>query len=161
MRDETPAPHWPDLAGRLNGRRHVLPVRVYFEDTDAGGIVYHASYIRWFERGRSDFLRLLGLHHTAMMAAGPEGEGMIFVVRRITVDYLKPARLDDVLEIVTEPGAAGVSSLTLVQEAHRDGATICRAEVVCVLISGKGKPLRLKSALPPALAAFFDAAQGR
>ncbi len=159
MRDETPAPHWPDLSGRLQGRRHVLPVRVYFEDTDAGGIVYHASYIRWFERGRSDFLRLLGLHHTAMMAAGPEGEGMIFVVRRITVDYLKPARLDDVLEIITEPGQTGVSSLTLVQEAVRADTTICRAEVVCVLISGKGKPLRLRSALPPELATFFNGAQ--
>lgn len=146
---------WPDLAGRLAGRGHVLPVRVYFEDTDAGGIVYHASYIRWFERGRSDFLRLLGLHHTAMMTAGEAGEGMIFVVRRITVDYLKPARLDDVLEISTTPGGTGVSSLTLVQEAVREGVVICRAEVVCVLINRAGKPLRLKSALTPEIAAFF------
>lgn len=146
---------WPDIAGRIDGRRHVLPVRVYFEDTDAGGLVYHASYIRWFERGRSDFLRLAGLDHTVMMA--PEGgEPRAIVVRRITVDYLKPGRLDDLLEINTEVVAVGASSLTLRQTASRSGVMLCSAEVVCVLISLSGKPLRLAMHIPAAALGFFN-----
>ncbi len=61
---------WPDLAGRIDGRRHILPVRVYFEDTDFSGFVYHTSYLRWCERGRSDLLRLLGVHHSDLVAPG-------------------------------------------------------------------------------------------
>jgi acyl-CoA thioester hydrolase len=145
---------WPDIAGRIDGRRHTLPVRVYFEDTDAGGMAYHASYIRWFERGRSDFLRLGGLNHASMMAPA-NGDPHAFVVRRVTVDYLRPARLDDLLEIRTEASALGASSLTLKQEAHRGGETLCRGEVVCVLISLSGKPLRIAAHLPEAALRLF------
>ena len=88
--------NWPDLAGRLiatteGQQAHVLPLRVYFEDTDFSGVVYHATYLRWCERGRSDFLRLLGNDHQALLA-GQDGAPAAFVVRRMNLDYRRPAR---------------------------------------------------------------------
>ena len=91
---------WPDLAGRIEGETHVLPIRVYFEDTDFAGHVYHANYLKFCERGRSDFIRLLGIDHQSL-AAPKAGEPGVFVVRHIEIDYLKPARVDEVLEVVT------------------------------------------------------------
>src|SRR5215475_10199806 len=88
MSSDTPS------AGRFEGRTHILPVRIYYEDTDFTGIVYHANYLRYFERGRSDFLRLAGVHHNALLdAADPLG----FAVNRINLEFLKPARIDDAL----------------------------------------------------------------
>ena len=94
---------WPDLAGRIvsdaDGRRHVLPIRVYFEDTDFSGLVYHGSYVRWCERGRSDFLRLIGNDHRALIDGGAGREPAAFVVRRMQLEFLKPARIDEILEV--------------------------------------------------------------
>ena len=84
--------------GRFDGKTHILPVRVYYEDTDVSGIVYHANYLRFMERGRSEFLRLAGIHHMVMLA---NDEPIAWTIRRIEVDYAKPARLDDDLEIHT------------------------------------------------------------
>ena len=91
---------WPDLAGRIEGETHVLPVRVYFEDTDCAGVVYHANFLKFCERARSDFIRLLGIEATSL-ADPAQGEPSVFVVRRVEIDYLKPGRMDDLLEIVT------------------------------------------------------------
>ena len=83
-------PAWPHLAGRLDGGdHHRLPVRVYYEDTDFSGVVYHASYLRFLERGRTDLLRAAGVDQSELHA---DGEGLVFVVRRMTIDYLAPAR---------------------------------------------------------------------
>src|SRR5258708_29966055 len=94
---------WPDLAGRLvedaGARHHVLPIRVYFEDTDFSGLVYHATYLRWCERGRSDFLRLLGNDHQALFGGAGGREPAAFVVRRMALELLRPARIDEVLEV--------------------------------------------------------------
>jgi acyl-CoA thioester hydrolase len=143
--------NWPDLAGRLiedaAGRGHVLPVRVYFEDTDFSGLVYHASYVRWCERGRSDFLRLLGGDHRRLIDGSDGAEPAAFVVRRMTFDFLKPARIDELLEVVTRVKAIGAASLTLVQCVRREETTLVEAEVTVVLISVSGKPLRISSAL--------------
>ena len=143
---------WPDLAGRLgddNGLRlHRLPVRVYFEDTDFSGLVYHASYVRWCERGRSDFLRLLGNDHKALMDAR---EPAAFVVRRLNLEYLKPARIDEVLEVVTRVKELGAATLVLDQRVTRDGVDLCQAEVTVVLLSSAGKVLRLSRALRDAV----------
>ena len=110
--------NWPDLAGRIEGDTHVLPVRVYFEDTDCGGVVYHANFLKFCERARSDFVRLLGIDATAL--ADPEkGEPAIFVVRRVEIDYLKPGRMDDVLEVVTSCAEIGSASLVLQPDAIR------------------------------------------
>lgn len=147
--------NWPDLAGRIEGDTHVLPVRVYFEDTDFAGLVYHANFLKFCERGRSDFIRLLGVHHQAL--ANPEqGEPSVFVVRRIEIDYLRPARLDDVLEVVTRCEEIGGASLTLLQEVRRGETLIVRAKVVVVLVSSSGKPQRLGQLVRGALERFAD-----
>lgn len=135
--------NWPGLAGRITERVHILPIRVYFEDTDFSGLVYHASYIRWFERGRSDFLRLLGIHHSDLIASGRQQEPATFVVRRLEVDYRRPARIDEVLEIHTGCLEIGPVALWLEQTAVRDNETLCRARVQVVLVSRSGKPQRL------------------
>ena len=144
----TNAPSWPDLSGRLtatgSGSSHALPVRVYFEDTDFSGLVYHGSYLRWCERGRSDFLRLLGNDHRALISAA---EPAAFVVRRLTLDYLKPARIDDVLEVTTSVKTLGAASLTLLQRVTRDGVLLCDAEVMVVLVAQSGRVLRLSRVL--------------
>lgn len=141
---------WPDLAGRLiheGGRRaHVLPVRVYFEDTDFSGLVYHASYVRWCERGRSDFLRLLGSEHRALID-GAGGDPAAFVVRRLHLEYLKPGRIDDVVEVTTRVRQATAASLVLAQTVARDEEVLCEAEVTVVLVSSKGRVMRLSKAL--------------
>lgn len=147
---------WPDLAGRLfreaGVQCHILPVRVYFEDTDAGGVAYHASFVRWCERGRSDFLRLLGTDARRMID-GRDGdapgahEPAAFVVRRMTCDFRRPARMDDILEVTTRVKELGGASVTLVQSIARDGRDIFEAEVTVVLVSVAGKPLRLTETL--------------
>lgn len=141
------SPPWPDLAGRIvadaEGRRHLLPIRVYFEDTDFSGLVYHGSYVRWCERGRSDFLRLLGNDHRQLIDGSSGREPAAFVVRRMTLDFLKPARIDEVLEVVTRVKEIGAASLLLDQRVVRDGVELCTAEVMVVLVSVSGKPLRL------------------
>lgn len=142
---------WPDLAGRLvtgdDGRQsHSLPVRVYFEDTDFSGVVYHATYLRWCERGRSDFLRLLGNDHQALLD-GQDGTPAAFVVRRMTLDFKKPARIDDVLEVHTHLVHMSTAVLTLEQNVTRDARVLFTARVDIVLVSLEGKPQRLSQRL--------------
>ncbi len=131
---------WPDLAGRLEGQAHVLPVRVYYEDTDAGGVVYHANYLKFCERARSDWLRLLGIHQSAL----PD---MFFVVRRMACEFLKPARLDDLLEVETRFSQSSGARLELEQRVMREGNTLFQASVTVALIDGKGRPKRLPQTL--------------
>ena len=134
---------WPDLAGRIDGGRHILPVRVYYEDTDFSGVVYHANYLRWIERGRSDYLRLLGIHHSELIEGTHDRDRAAFVVRRMALDFLKPARIDDVLEIITRCLDLGAAWLTLEQVVQRNDEPLFKAEVQVVLISRSGKPQRL------------------
>jgi acyl-CoA thioester hydrolase len=149
--EQTTKSVWPDLAGRLvaheTERRHLLPVRVYFEDTDFSGLVYHASYVRWCERGRSDFLRLLGGDHRRLIDGSGGTEPAAFVVRRMSFDFLKPARIDEVLEVETRVKDIGAASLTLLQTVRRADVVLVEAEVTVVLISVSGKPLRISTAL--------------
>ena len=148
---------WPDLAGRIirdeSGQRHVLPVRVYFEDTDAGGVVYHASYVRFCERGRTDFLRLLGADARGMIDGSDSREPAAFVVRRMNCEFLRPARMDDLLEVETCVKVLGGASVTLLQSVTCVGKKIFEAEVTVVLVSMSGKPLRLSDAVRGAFAA--------
>ena len=140
--------HWPDIAGRIltdpsGRRRHVLPVRVYFEDTDFSGVVYHASYLRFMERGRTNHLRLMGAQqHTLFEQAHDETPGFAFVVRSMQIDFLKPARMDDVLDIVTWPVAVKGASITLGQEVWRGDQLLVKAEVRVAFISeGRAQPI--------------------
>jgi acyl-CoA thioester hydrolase len=147
--------NWPDLAGRIlvdeRGRRHILPIRVYFEDTDFSRVAYHASYVRWCERGRSDFLRLLGNDHRALIDGSAGREPAAFVVRRMHLEFLKPARIDEVLEVETRIKEVGAASLELVQTIRRDGTPLFETEVTVVLVSVSGKPLRLSGMVREAL----------
>ena len=150
--------NWPDLAGRIEGETHVLPIRVYFEDTDCAGVVYHANFLKFCERGRSDFIRLLGIEHQSL--ANPEqGEPAVFVVRRVEIDYLKPGRMDDVLEVVTSCAEIGSASLKLAQDVRRDGTLIARALVSVVLVSRSGKPQRIGTLVRDALQRFVNHAR--
>jgi acyl-CoA thioester hydrolase len=146
---------WPDIAGRIAGETHVLPVRVYFEDTDCAGVVYHANFLKFFERARSDFVRLLGIDATGL-ADPAAGEPSVFVVRRVEIDYFKPGRMDDLLEIVTTCAEIGSASLVLQQDAKRDGTLLVRARVTVVLVSRAGKPQRLGALIREALQRFVN-----
>lgn len=145
---------WPDLAGRIDviaGRRvHVLPVRVYFEDTDFSGLVYHGSYVRWCERGRSDFLRLLGNDHRGLITGAGGNDPAAFVVRRMAFEFIRPARIDEVLEVRTSTAEIGAAHLVLDQRISREGRDIATAAVTVVLVSVAGKPMRLTTAIKEA-----------
>jgi len=138
---------WAGIAGEISEGGHRLAVRVYFEDTDFSGLVYHTSYLRWCERGRSDFLRLLGIGHSALANGAFAGEPCAFAVRRINADFLKSARIDDILEVHTSAGAVTKASITLKQTIAREAEAIFRLEAQCVLIAASGRLLRLPAAL--------------
>jgi acyl-CoA thioester hydrolase len=137
---------WPDIAGRLTDDGHVLPVRVYFEDTDFSGSVYHASYLRFMERGRSDYLRSLGVGHSAL-AAGAEGEPLSFAVRRVTIEFLKPARIDDLVEVETRPLAVEGARLILSQRIVREDETLVSAEVTVAVVNDAGRARRIPKSI--------------
>jgi len=143
MAEASPNQTWPHLAGAIRDGRHVLPVRIYYEDTDFSGIVYHASYLRFMERGRTDYLRLIGADHRALFeAASRETPGFAFVVRSMGIEFLKPARMDDVLEIVTEPDEVKGASVTLSQRVTRDGGVLVEARVRVAFVSGgRARPI--------------------
>src|SRR5688572_12983307 len=129
-------------SGALQGDLHLFPLRVYYEDTDLSGIVYHANYLRWFERARSDMLRLLGIDQRAAVEAG-EGH---YAVAEINIRYLAPARLDDALVIVTEAIEIQRASVRVRQRALRDGNLLAEAAVRVGFISPDGRPRRQPSA---------------
>jgi acyl-CoA thioester hydrolase len=142
-----------NLAGAIRCGRHRLPVRVYYEDTDFSGVVYHASYLRFMERGRTDYLRLLGIDHRGLFEqAGLEAPGYAFVVRSMQIEFLKPARMDDVLEIVTAPEEVKGASIVLSQRVARNGETLVDAKVRFALVAG-GKARRIPEALRIAIEA--------
>ena len=137
-----------DLAGHLTATGHELRQRVYFEDTDFSGFVYHARYLHFFERGRSDYLRLLGVHHNELAA-----DGLVFAVKTMTLEFKKPARIDDVLTITTEPGETGGARIRLRQAIRCAETVLVTAGVEVALINAGGKPQRL----PLAVRAAFEA----
>jgi acyl-CoA thioester hydrolase len=149
---------WPDIAGRVEDDTHVLPIRVYFEDTDCAGVVYHANFLKFCERARSDFVRLLGIDARSL-ADPAKGEPSVFVVRRVEIDYLKPGRMDDLLEVVTTCAEIGSASLVLQQDVMRGGTLLVRAKVTVVLVSQAGKPQRLGAIIRTALQRFVNQAR--
>jgi len=132
-----------NLDGEIRDGCHRMQIRVYYEDTDFSGIVYHASYLRFMERGRTNHLRLMGAEqHTLFEQAHDETPGFAFVVRSMQIDFLKPARMDDVLDIVTWPVAVKGASITLAQEVRRDDHLLVKAEVRVAFISeGRAQPI--------------------
>ena len=135
-------------AGRFDGRAHLLPVRVYYEDTDFTGVVYHANYVRYFERGRSDFLRLAGIGHAQLLEIDPP---LAFVVAEMTLQFVRPARIDDALLVRTTYDAVKGVRLMIAQTIERDGEALCRADVTAVCIHLDGRPRRPTKALVEAV----------
>jgi acyl-CoA thioester hydrolase len=131
------------LDGEIRDGRHIMPVRVYYEDTDFSGIVYHASYLRFMERGRTNYLRLLGADHGALFAsAQAEAPGFAFVVRTMHIEFLKPARMDDVLTIETAPNEVKGASILLLQRVRRGEETLIEAQVRVAFVSGgRARPI--------------------
>lgn len=136
---------WPDIAGRIRNSVHIMPIRVYYEDTDAGGVVYHARYVAFCERARSDCLRLLGIRQSEL-------DGLKFLVRRMTCDFLRPAQLDDLLEVETRFADMTGARVEIGQQVMLNGNTLFRAEVTVALVDGRGRPRRL----PPEIRQRFQ-----
>jgi acyl-CoA thioester hydrolase len=138
-----------NLDGAIRDGRHHMQIRIYYEDTDFSGLTYHANYLRFMERGRTNYLRLLGADHRALFEETQhEAPGFAFVVRSMTIEFLKPARMDDVLDIVTTPMEVKGASITLLQQCRRGDDLLVEARVRVAFVSGGKaqripKPLRL------------------
>jgi acyl-CoA thioester hydrolase len=139
------------LDGEIRDGRHVMSVRVYYEDTDFSGMVYHASYLRFMERGRTNYLRLLGADQRALFEeTEEEAPGFAFVVRSMQIDFLKAARMDDVLEVITTPQEVRGASITLDQRVMRGDDVLIEARVQVAFVSG-GRARRIPEALRTAM----------
>jgi acyl-CoA thioester hydrolase len=146
------------LDGEIWGGRHSMSVRVYYEDTDFSGVVYHASYLRFMERGRTNHLRLLGADHGTLFAqAQSEAPGLAFVVRTMQIEFLKSARMDDVLVVETAPVEVMGASVMLHQRVRRGDETLVEARVRVACVSG-GRARPIPKPLRIALQADRDAA---
>ena len=128
---------------------HSMPLRVYYEDTDAAGIVYYANYLKFVERGRTEMMRELGFAHSGIAAES----GIVFTVRRLTADYRQPARLDDLLSVETRIVEIVGATLLLDQRVCRDGAVLAALDVLVACVGRDGKPRRVPPALRVALSA--------
>lgn len=135
-------------AGQFDGRAHLLPVRVYYEDTDFTGLVYHASYLRFFERGRSDFLRLVSSGHAELL---DRDDPTAFVVTRMDIRFLAAARIDDALVVRTLYEAVKGPRLMIRQAILRGDRTLCEADVEAACIDLQGRPRRPPRAMVEAL----------
>jgi acyl-CoA thioester hydrolase len=130
-----------ELAGELTASGHLLRQRVYFEDTDFTGIVYHARYLHFLERGRTDFLRLVGIHH-AEIDDGLHGEKLAWVVRSMQIQFLAPARIDAILEIDTHVATISGARIAMGQRIFSRGMLLVEAQVEAAIVNGQGKPRR-------------------
>lgn len=144
-------------AGRFEGRAHLLPVRVYYEDTDFSGVVYHATYARFFERGRSDFLRAAGIAHAMLLQ---RESPLAFAVLRLEIRFLKPARIDDSLLVATRYESVTGARIFINQDLTRDGDTIASAVVEACCIGLDGRPRRAPQELLMALGPYLSVASG-
>jgi acyl-CoA thioester hydrolase len=140
------------LAGELRDGRHMLAVRVYYEDTDFTGVVYHANYLRFMERGRTDYMRLLGVAQSALFEETErETPGFHFVVRSMNIEFLRSAHMDDVLTVITRPEEVKGASITLRQWIMRGPESLVEARVRVAFITD-GKARRIPQALRTAMA---------
>lgn len=140
------------LDGRLTEFGHAHAFRIYFEDTDFSGVVYHARYLHFLERARTDFLRLKGIGHREL-SEGRFGEPMAFAVRHMDIDFLAPARIDDVVCVETRTVLLGGARVVLDQCILKGAATLVKARVKIAVISPEGRPRRM----PQAVSSILDA----
>ncbi len=141
-------------AGEIRGREHLLPVRVYYEDTDFTGVVYHAGYVRFFERGRSDFLRVAGIHHAELL--GRE-DPAAFAVTRLDIAFKRAARIDDALVVRTLYDSAKGPRLFISQRITRGDEVIATAAVEAACIDLNGRPRKPPAGMHDLLKPYFAA----
>ena len=146
---DAPGPHGSPV-GRLIGDGHVLPLRVYYEDTDVSGFVYYANYLKFIERGRTDFLRLAGVDHSALWRE----HGLALTIRHCEIEYFSPARLDDEIEVHTRLTDLRGASLRAEQVVRRDETKLARGCVRIACIDGSGRAARLPRAIRDQLKRF-------
>ena len=146
MSDVEPSSGW------LEGREHVLPVRIYYEDTDFTGMVYHANYLRYFERGRSDFFRLAGISHTALLALP---EPTAFTLVRLELDFKRAARIDDALWVRTAYDEVRGARLMVSQRIVRGDDLIAQARMQAVCINLAGRAIRPPPTMVEQLRPYF------
>ncbi len=142
----TPASGW------FEEKTFVFPVCVYYEDTDLSGVVYHATYLRFMERGHSEFLRSIGLRHQGMLDAS---EPLVWAVRRVSIDYRKPGRVDEALEVHTKVRDLSGARMLLIQEIRRGEDLLTEAEVEACVITLDGNPRRIPGHVAAKLAEFL------
>lgn len=138
------AVHLP-LAGELTPEGHRLVQRVYYEDTDFSGLVYHARYLHFLERGRTDYLRCLGVEQSRLVSI--DEEGLVFVVHRMEIDFKSPARMDDIVTVLTRTEKAGGAKMVLAQQILRGETLLISARVTIAVINASGRPRRLPDGL--------------
>ncbi len=141
---------WPDIAGKIEDGVHRLAIRVYYEDTDFSGAVYHANYLKFCERGRSDCLRLLGVHHHELHWHETEGR-MGFVVRRMLCEFLKPARIDDLLVVESRFKELRGARMEIGQQVMRQDDLLFSAEVTAALVDANDRPKRMPARIAEAI----------
>jgi acyl-CoA thioester hydrolase len=144
---------WLGLGGRIADGAHLFPVRVYYEDTDFSGAVYHANFLKYCERARSECLRLLGIHHRAHRDQAEARTA--FVVRRMSCEFHKPARIDDLLEVETRVLEVSGARMELDQRAMRSGEVLFEARVTVASVDGGGRPKRLPKEIATAMCSLL------
>jgi acyl-CoA thioester hydrolase len=138
-------------SGRFEGKVHILPIRIYYEDTDLSGIVYHANYLRYMERGRSEFFRSVGIVRLAQLEAA---EPTAWALRRIELEYLKPTRLDAVIEVFTRATALTGARLSAEQDIFCKGVQVTRGRVEACIITLDGRVRRIPQGMRDKLAPY-------
>ena len=126
--------------GRFEGKTHILPVRIYYEDTDLSGVVYHANYLRYMERARSEYFRAAGITRLAMLE---ETEPTAWTLRKVALDYFKPARVDDLLEVHTVCTVITGARMVADQKIYAKGTLLTHGHVEACIITLSGKPRRI------------------
>ncbi len=139
-------------SGRFEGKVHILPLRIYYEDTDLSGVVYHANYLRFMERGRSEFFRCAGITRLAML---DDAEPSAWTLRKATLEYLRPARVDDLIEVRTVCTSLTGARMTADQKIYLDGQLLTRGAVEACVISLSGKPRRIPAGMREKLLPFL------
>ncbi len=139
------------IGGRIEAKAHIFPLRVYYEDTDAGGLVYHASYLRFAERGRTEMLRQLGVNHTEMATR----YGIGFAVRYCAIDFRRAARLDDLLEVRTRLSDLRGASIGVEQAVSRGADLVAELSLRIVCLGARGRPARIPDSVRDTLQPYI------
>ncbi len=141
-----------ELSGQLDGKMHNLPIRVYYEDTDAGGIVYYANYLKFAERARTEMLRLVGVNQSEMT----NRYGLVFAVRACAVEFLRPARLDDLIEVRSRLVKLAAATVSAAQAIWRGSEELARLELRVACVRRNGRPARIPAAVRQVLEPYIQ-----